>query len=130
MQLSKGEEQIMEYLWQLEQAYMKDLIEAFPDPKPKATTVATLLMRMQKKEAIAYHTHGNSRAYYPLVSKNDYFSKQVKGMINNFFGGSTTQFASFFTSFFTFASFFTCFTSFFTCFTCFTSLVILAFCNS
>ena len=98
MQLSKGEEQIMEYLWQLEQAYMKDLIEAFPEPKPAATTVATLLMRMQKKEAVAYHTHGNSRAYYPLVSKNDYFSKQVKGMINNFFGGSTTQFASFFTS--------------------------------
>jgi predicted transcriptional regulator len=99
MQLSKGEEQIMEYLWQLEQAYLKDLIEAFPDPdKPKATTVATLLMRMQKKNAVAYHTHGNSRAYYPLISKNDYFSQQVKGMINNFFGGSTTQFASFFTS--------------------------------
>jgi predicted transcriptional regulator len=98
MQLSKGEEQIMEFLWQLEQAYMKDLIEAFPDPKPAATTVATLLKRMQDKGAVAYHTHGNSRAYYPLVSKNDYFSKQVKGMINNFFGGSTTQFASFFTS--------------------------------
>ncbi len=99
MQLSKGEEQIMEFLWQLEQAYMKDLIEAFPDPdKPKATTVATLLKRMQDKGAVAYHTHGNSRAYYPLISKNDYFSKQVKGMINNFFGGSTTQFASFFTS--------------------------------
>ncbi|MDX2071417.1 MAG: BlaI/MecI/CopY family transcriptional regulator [Haliscomenobacter sp.] len=98
MQLSKIEEQIMEYLWQLEQAYMKDLLEAFPDPKPAATTVATHLMRMQKKEAIAYHTHGNSRAYYPLINKNDYFSQQVKGMINNFFGGSTTQFASFFTS--------------------------------
>ena len=99
MQLSKGEEQIMEYLWQLEQAYLKDLIEAFPDPgKPKATTVATLLKRMQDKGAVAYHTHGNSRAYYPLISKNDYFSHQVKGMINNFFGGSTTQFASFFTS--------------------------------
>lgn len=98
MQLSKIEEQIMEYLWQLEQAYMKDILEAFPDPKPAATTVATHLMRMQKKEAIAYHTHGNSRAYYPLISKNDYFSQQVKGMINNFFGGSTTQFASFFTS--------------------------------
>ena len=98
MRLSKGEEQIMEYLWQLEQAYMKDLIEAFPDPKPAATTVATLLKRMQDKGAVAYHTHGNSRAYYPLISKNDYFSQQVKGMINNFFGGSTTQFASFFTS--------------------------------
>lgn len=98
MQLSKGEEQLMEYLWQLEQAYMKDLIEAFPDPKPAATTVATLLKRMQDKGAVAYHTHGNSRAYYPLTSKNDYFSQQVKGMINNFFGGSTTQFASFFTS--------------------------------
>ncbi|AEE50055.1 BlaI/MecI/CopY family transcriptional regulator [Haliscomenobacter hydrossis] len=98
MQLSKTEEQVMEYLWKLEKAYMKDLIDAFPDPKPASTTVATLLKRMQDKGAVGYTVHGNSREYYPLIGKNDYFAKQVKGMINNFFEGSTTQFASFFTS--------------------------------
>lgn len=98
MQLSKAEEQIMEYLWTLEKAYLKDIIDAFPEPKPATTTVATLLKRMQDKGAVAYNLHGNSREYYPLVSKDDYFGQHVRGLINNFFGGSPSQFASFFTS--------------------------------
>lgn len=98
MQLSKAEEQLMEYLWTLEKAYLKDLIEAFPEPKPATTTVATLLKRMQDKNAVAYNLHGNSREYYPLISKDQYFGHHVRGLINNFFGGSTAQFASFFTS--------------------------------
>jgi BlaI family penicillinase repressor len=43
MKLSKSEEQLMEHLWSLEKAFLKDLIDAFPEPKPAATTVATLL---------------------------------------------------------------------------------------
>ena len=49
MTLSKTEEQLMEYLWNQEKAFLKDLIDAFPDPKPAATTVATLLKRMTDK---------------------------------------------------------------------------------
>ena len=48
-QLTNAEEQLMEHLWQLEKAFMKDLLEAFPEPKPKTTTVATLLKRMIDK---------------------------------------------------------------------------------
>ena len=46
MQLSKSEEQLMQYLWKLERAFMKDLLDAYPEPKPANTTVATLLKRM------------------------------------------------------------------------------------
>jgi predicted transcriptional regulator len=88
----------MEHLWQLEKAFMKDLLEAFPDPKPKTTTVATLLKRMINKKFVAYNEFGNSREYYPLVKKTDYFSKHVNGLISNFFNNSASQFASFFTT--------------------------------
>jgi predicted transcriptional regulator len=40
---------------------------------------------------------GNSRQYYPLVKKSDYFSNHVRGLIKDFFGSSAMQFASFFT---------------------------------
>jgi len=98
MQLSNAEEQLMEHLWKLEKAFMKDLLEAFPEPKPATTTVATLLKRMTDKQFIAYNENGNSREYYPLVKKSDYFSKHVNGLIKNFFGNSASQFASFFTT--------------------------------
>ena len=97
-QLTNAEEQVMEHLWKLEKAFMKDLLEAYPKPKPATTTVATLLKRMIDKQFVAYNEFGNSREYYPLVKKTEYFSKHVNGLISNFFNNSASQFASFFTT--------------------------------
>lgn len=97
MKLSKSEEQVMQYLWKLNKAFMKDLLLEFPDPKPANTTIATLLKRMKDKGFIDYKLYGKSREYFPLVKKTDYFSKHVNGLIKNFFNDSASQFASFFT---------------------------------
>ncbi len=97
MQLSNSEEQLMQILWKQEKALMKDLIEAYPEPKPATTTVATLLKRMQDKKFVDYIQQGRSREYFPLVRKKDYFSKHVNGLIKKFFNDSSSQFASFFT---------------------------------
>ena len=98
MQLSKTEEQLMQHLWKLEKAFMKDLLDIYPEPKPATTTVATLLKRMIGKGFVNYKTYGKSREYFPLVKKEDYFSKHVNGLIKTFFNDSASQFASFFTS--------------------------------
>jgi len=98
MDLSQSEEELMQYLWKLEKAFMKDLLDQYPEPKPAPTTVATLLKRMTEKDFIGYEQMGRSRQYYPLVKKSDYFSKHVNGLIKKFFNDSASQFASFFTS--------------------------------
>jgi predicted transcriptional regulator len=97
MQLSKSEEDLMNYLWVLKKGFMKDLLEAYPEPKPKTTTVATLLKRMKDKGVIDYKLFGKSREYFPLIKKKDYFSNHVNILIKNFFNNSSSQFASFFT---------------------------------
>ena len=97
MQLSKTEEQLMQYLWKRKKAFLKDLLADFPEPKPATTTVATLLKRITDKGFIAYNLLGKSREYYPIVKKTDYFSTNVNRLIKNFFNDSASQFASFFT---------------------------------
>ena len=97
MQLSKTEEELMNFIWKQQKAYLKDLLDAYPEPKPAITTIATLLKRMTDKGFIAYKSYGRSREYYPTVKKKDYFSKHVNGLIKNFFNDSASQFASFFT---------------------------------
>lgn len=96
--LSKAEEQLMELIWKHEKVFLKDLLEAHPDPKPAATTIATLLKRMQDKGFVGYDMFGNSRQYYPIVKKDDYFSKHIREMVKDYFGDSALQFASFFTT--------------------------------
>jgi predicted transcriptional regulator len=95
--LSKSEEELMNHIWRLKKSYMKDLINSYPDPKPAATTIATLLKRMIGKGFINYSLTGKSRLYFPLVLKHDYFSNHLKGLIKNYFDDSAGQFASFFT---------------------------------
>jgi len=96
MHLTTAEEQIMKLLWKLERAFIRDLLKEFPDPKPASTTVLTLLKRMIDKGFVSYKLFGNSREYYPLIKKSDYFSDHINGLIKDFFNNSTAQFASFF----------------------------------
>lgn len=97
MKLTPTEEELMNYLWKGGRMFMKDILEAYPPPKPAVTTVATLLKRLQTKGAIAYTLYGNSRGYYPILQKKDYFSGKIQTMVSKFFGNSPHQFASFFT---------------------------------
>jgi predicted transcriptional regulator len=96
MYLTNAEEQIMKLLWKLDKAFIRDLLNEIPEPKPAPTTVITLLKRMIDKGFVSYRQCGNSREYYPLVKKSDYFSDHINGLIKDFFNNSTAQFASFF----------------------------------
>lgn len=98
MHLTKSEEQVMRYIWKLENAYLKNIFDEFPQPKPALTTIATLVKRLIDKEFVGYHQHGSNREYYPKVKKTDYFSRQVNSMIKDYFNNSASQFASFFTN--------------------------------
>ena len=97
MSLSKSEEKLMELIWKYKKVFLKDLIESHLEPKPAKTTIATLLKRMQDKGFVGYTLFGNSRQYFPLVNKTEYFSKHIKEIIGDYFENSALQFASFFT---------------------------------
>jgi BlaI family transcriptional regulator, penicillinase repressor len=97
-ELTKAEEQLMQYLWKLEKAFLKDIIEQFPEPRPAYTTVSTVIRVLVKKGFIGYNAYSKVHEYYPLISKNDYFRSHFKHVVKNFFNGSVTSFASFFTN--------------------------------
>ena len=96
MQLSNAEEQVMKLLWKLEKAFIRDLLNEFPDPKPAPTTIITLLKRMIDKGFVNYRQCGNSREYFPVIKKSEYFSDHINLLIKEFFNNSRAQFASFF----------------------------------
>ncbi|RQP14418.1 MAG: BlaI/MecI/CopY family transcriptional regulator [Chryseobacterium sp.] len=98
IKLTEAEQDLMEILWKNGPSFMKDILERYPEPQPAATTVATVLKRMQSKKLIGYKTFGNSRRYHPLIGKDEYFRGTVGEMVRRFFGNSAPQFASFFTA--------------------------------
>lgn len=97
-ELTKAEEQLMHYLWGLKKAYLKDIVEQYPEPAPAYTTISTVVNVLVKKGFIGFNTHGKSREYYPLISKEKYTKQSMNGLMSNFFDNSAKQFASFFAS--------------------------------
>ncbi|RLD51005.1 MAG: BlaI/MecI/CopY family transcriptional regulator [Bacteroidetes bacterium] len=81
MKLPNAEEQIMKYLWKLEKAFMKDLLNEYPSPKPATTTVATVLRRLVDKGIVGYSQHGKLRQYFPVLKKTEYSTSQINKMI-------------------------------------------------
>ena len=95
-ELTKAEEQVMQFLWKINKGFLKDIVEEFPEPRPAYTTVSTVIRILVKKGFIGYNAYGKINEYYPLVSKNDYFRNHVKSIVTNYFHDSVPEFASFF----------------------------------
>jgi BlaI family transcriptional regulator, penicillinase repressor len=94
--LTRAEEQVMQYLWSLEKAYLKDLVEQFPEPRPAYTTISTVVRVLVKKGFIGFKTYGKINQYYPIVTKQKYFQRSVKPMLSNYLNNTPTALVSFF----------------------------------
>ena len=94
--LTKAEEQVMQILWELREAVVKDLMEHFEEPKPAYTTVATVLRVLEKKGFVSFRKVGNTYLYSPVVSKVEYMRFQVSNLLTNYFNGSFPKMATFF----------------------------------
>jgi len=96
-ELTRAEEEIMQVLWNLESAFVKDIIKELPEPKPAYNTVSTIVRILQQKGFVGHESHGKSHKYHPLLTKESYTKTFMKGFVGKYFSGSYQQMVSFFT---------------------------------
>jgi len=94
--LTKAEEQIMQILWQLKLASVKDVITKFEEPKPAYNTVSTIIRILETKKFVAHEKHGKGYKYYPIIKKETYSNQSLNKLVNNYFNGSFKTMVSFF----------------------------------
>jgi predicted transcriptional regulator len=95
-ELTRAEEQIMHVLWYLEKAYVKDIIERLPSPKPAYNTVSTIVRILEKKGFVGHEAFGKTHLYRPLIAKEDYTQAFLQSFVRNYFGDSYQELVSFF----------------------------------
>ncbi|MBE5319723.1 BlaI/MecI/CopY family transcriptional regulator [Pedobacter sp. MR2016-19] len=94
--LTKAEEQIMQVLWQLEKAFVKEVIDELPLPKPAYNTVSTIIRILETKGFIGHEAFGKAHQYYPLISKEEYKRHATEKLLGNYFENSVESMFSFF----------------------------------
>lgn len=95
-QLTKAEEQIMQVLWSLNEASVKDIIEQLEEPKPAYNTVSTIIRILETKEFVSHKPAGRGYVYFPLIQKADYSNQSLHKLMNGYFEGSFKSMVSFF----------------------------------
>jgi predicted transcriptional regulator len=85
----------MQVLWRLDSAYLKDIVEAMPEPKPHSNTIATIIKILIDKGYISHKVHGRVHCYSPVVSKDEYSALSMKTFVEGYFDGSFSNVVSF-----------------------------------
>ncbi len=93
--LTKAEEQIMQVLWKLDKAFLREILDELPAPKPHSNTVATIVKILVDKEFVGITVFGRTHQYNPLVSKEAYSKNTMKSLVKGYFEGSFSNAVSF-----------------------------------
>lgn len=98
IELTKAEEQLMQYLWKLGEGTVQEVMALMDDAKrPSRTTVSTVIRLLEEKGAVGHKpSQGRGYIYYPLLKKEEYSHKHLKYFISRYFDNSFSSLVSFF----------------------------------
>jgi predicted transcriptional regulator len=94
-ELTRAELEIMQILWRKEGAFVGDILDEMPEPKPAYNTVSTVVRILEQKGFVGHTAYGRTHRYHPLVGREEYTEQYMTGVLGNFFGGSPVQMVSF-----------------------------------
>jgi len=94
-ELTKAELQLMQLLWDRKRAFVNDLIEDLPNPKPAYNTVSTIIRILEKKGFVSHDSYGKSHQYFPVVERDIYLNSYMGNVMQSFFSNSLPNLVSF-----------------------------------
>lgn len=86
--LTSGEENLMQIIWNSNASYLKDIMLAYPEPKPHQNTISTFLKNLVEKNYLSPSKEGRIHRYEVSVSRDNYRNVLVKNLIENFYNSS------------------------------------------
>ncbi|TCD12539.1 BlaI/MecI/CopY family transcriptional regulator [Pedobacter frigidisoli] len=95
-ELTKTEERIMQVLWKLKKAFVKDIIDELDDePKPPYSTISSIVRLLEKKGYVNYKAYGKTYEYFPAITKDEYAKTTFSKLFSGYFDNSPASLLSF-----------------------------------
>jgi predicted transcriptional regulator len=94
--LTKTEEEAMQIIWDLEEAFVKDIIDQYPDPKPPYNTVSSVVRILESKGFVDHRAYGRTYQYFPIITKEAYSEFEANNLVSKYFDGSVSKLVSMF----------------------------------
>jgi BlaI family transcriptional regulator, penicillinase repressor len=94
--LTNKEEEIMQILWKLKKAFVKEVLAEITEDQPHYNTLSTIIRNLEEKGFVSYNAFGNTHQYYPVVQMEEYRKRFMNTAIENYFDSSYKNMVSFF----------------------------------
>ena len=95
--LTNKEEEVMQVLWTLENAFVKAMLPLFTEPRLHYNTLSTIIRNLEEKGYVGHRQFGNTYEYFPVISKEDYQNHFVlKKVVGNYFNDSYKDLVAYF----------------------------------
>lgn len=88
--LGARERQLMEVVYRLGQASVREVLAALPDA-PHYSTVRTMLNKLEEKGHLRHEEQGRRYVYFPTTLKSETQRNALKRLVRNLFDGSTAR---------------------------------------
>ncbi|MGB3465883.1 MAG: BlaI/MecI/CopY family transcriptional regulator, partial [Cyclobacteriaceae bacterium] len=92
--LTKAEEPVMQIIWRLKSAFVKEIISEMSVPKPPYNTVSSIVRGLESKGFLGHKAFGKTHQYYPVITKGAYRKYVFTSMLSDYFDGSLSQVVS------------------------------------
>ncbi|MBC5842454.1 BlaI/MecI/CopY family transcriptional regulator [Flavobacterium sp. F-380] len=94
--LTNKEEEIMQILWKLKKAFVKEVMAEITEDQPHYNTLSTIVRNLEEKGYVAHNAYGNTHQYYPIVPIEEYRKRFMSTAIDTYFNSSYKNMVSFF----------------------------------
>jgi BlaI family transcriptional regulator, penicillinase repressor len=94
--LTNKEEEIMQILWKLKKAFVKEVMAEITNDQPHYNTLSTIIRNLEEKGFVSHNAFGNTHQYFPVVKMEDYRKRFMNTAIENYFDSSYKNLVSFF----------------------------------
>lgn len=86
--LSRGEMEVARLLWDLKEASVREVHQAFPQGREtEFTVVQTYLRRLESKGYVTSRLEGRTKIYRPKIKPRTVISETVNDLVDRLFGG-------------------------------------------
>jgi BlaI family penicillinase repressor len=86
--LTAKEEEVMNFFWDKGPLFVKEIIDFYEEPKPHFNTISTFVRDLESRGYLGHEAHGKTYRYFPLVTREEFSKRTLKGVIENYFDKS------------------------------------------
>lgn len=86
--LTEKEAVIMNLLWDRGPLFVREMLEAYPEPKPHFNTIATTVRILEGKSYVGHEVFGPTHRFFAVAQREDFRDKTLADVIRDYFGNS------------------------------------------